>query len=66
MAEIVELKAYREKRRTHDASAGPAEVVVFPGVRIDRERISLADRLSRPNGGRSTSKVGHRRAKPDD
>ncbi len=57
MAEIVELQAFEEKRPKSDASNGPGEVLIFPGVRIDRENISLADRLSRPKGSKSKTKA---------
>lgn len=48
MAEIVELQAFRRKAGSGRRFAVPAEVVIFPGVRIERQTFSLADRLAKP------------------
>lgn len=48
MAEIVELKASERKRTERRRPVGPAHVVIFPGVRIERQKFSLADRLAKP------------------
>lgn len=47
MAQIVELKAYQRKTGARRLKAVPAEVVIFPGVRIERRNFSLADRLAK-------------------
>ena len=49
MAEIVELKASKHKRAAKRRPAGPAHVIIFPGVRIERQNFSLADRLAKPH-----------------
>jgi hypothetical protein len=36
------------QQRTGQALHGPAEIVIFPGVRIERYDFSLADRLPPP------------------
>lgn len=48
MAEIVELQAYQRDGDKRRQRAVPAEVVIFPGVRIERQTFSLADRLAKP------------------
>ena len=45
MADIVELQAFEQRRTRRRDIDGVAEIVVFPGVRIDRKRFSLAERL---------------------
>ena len=48
MAEIVELQAYQRDDDRRRQRAVPAEVVIFPGLRIERQTFSLADRLAKP------------------
>ena len=48
MAEIVELQAYQQNNGRRRQRAVPAEIVIFPGVRIERQTFSLADRLAKP------------------
>jgi hypothetical protein len=38
----------RERLATTEKSAGPAEIVIFPGVRIERFDFNLAERLPPP------------------
>ena len=66
MAEIVELKAYQRKSDVRRELAEPAEVVIFPGVRIERQTFSLADRLARPKDVIPRSNVTGRRSTRDD
>lgn len=46
MAEIVKLQAFAHRRRPRRDRHGVAEIVIFPGVRIDRKTFSLAERLA--------------------
>jgi hypothetical protein len=48
MAEIVELQTFEQRRPRRRVLSGTADVVIFPGVRIERQNFSLADRLARP------------------
>ena len=50
MAEIVELQAYQRKTDARRNLTAPAEIIIFPGVRIERQTFSLADRLAKPKG----------------
>jgi hypothetical protein len=53
MATILEFPYPR--RIAHDNAIGaPAEVVIFPGVRIDRSDFNLADRLTPARRRRKT------------
>jgi len=46
MADILPFKAsFRPASPRGIKPEGPAQVIIFPGVRIDREKFSLADRL---------------------
>ncbi|MGE4251081.1 MAG: hypothetical protein AB7F09_16955 [Parvibaculaceae bacterium] len=36
------------RQSTKEAHSGPAEIVIFPGIRIERYDFSLADRLPPP------------------
>ena len=36
------------RQSTKEAHEGPAEIVIFPGIRIERYDFSLADRLPPP------------------
>jgi hypothetical protein len=46
MADILPFKAsFRPARSLGRKPQGTAKVIIFPGVRIDREKFSLADRL---------------------
>jgi hypothetical protein len=45
MAEIVKLQAFAHRRMPRRDRHGVAEIVIFPGVRIDRKTFSLAERL---------------------
>lgn len=59
MADIISYKARR--RGSPDLageSNGPAEIIIFPGVRIERENFSLADRV------KPSAALGGKQAKP--
>ena len=66
MAEIVELQAYQRKTGARRDFAAPAEIVIFPGVRIERQTFSLADRLGKPNDVRTRSSATGRVSTRDD
>jgi len=61
MVEIVELQDFRRKSTVRRDLTTSAEVVIFPGVRIERQTFSLADRLAKPKNvtwrSRGTSQV---------
>ena len=66
MAEIVELQAFQRKTGSRHRSAAPAEVVIFPGVRIERQTFSLADRLAKPKDRAKRSSAASRVSTRDD
>ncbi len=66
MAEIVELQAYQRKTGARRNFAAPAEIVIFPGVRIERQTFSLADRLAKPNDAIPRSSATGRVSTRDD
>jgi hypothetical protein len=66
MAEIVELQAYQRKTGTRRDISAPAEIVIFPGVRIERQTFSLADRLAKPKDTISRSSASGRASTRDD
>lgn len=45
MADILEFTRRDDSRRKRRRGHGQADVVIFPGVRIEREEFSLADRV---------------------
>ena len=47
MAEIIEFPHGREISRRRGKKSAPAQVIIFPGVRIERREFSLGDRLPR-------------------
>ncbi|MGI9415817.1 MAG: hypothetical protein ACR2PM_19230 [Hyphomicrobiales bacterium] len=65
MAEIVELKTSQYRRAARRRPAGPAHVVIFPGVRIERQKFSLADRLDKPRQASARSRVRGRISERD-
>ena len=48
MGTILTFPRDRVPQRAAKAHEGPAEIVIFPGVRIERYDFSLADRLPPP------------------
>ena len=48
MADILEFNAPKMTPNRAVKHEAPAKVIIFPGVRIDREEFSLADRISSP------------------
>jgi len=46
MATILEFPYARQRMAQENAARLPAEIVIFPGVRIERSDFNLADRLS--------------------
>jgi hypothetical protein len=48
MGTILTFPRDRLLQSAKDAHSGPAEIVIFPGVRIERYDFSLADRLPPP------------------
>jgi len=64
MADILEFRSGAKGSGKKERGDGPAEVVIFPGVRIEREQFSLADRISTPQ--RETGATRRRRAQSDD
>lgn len=48
MGTILTFPRDRTSQKTGRAHEGPAEIVIFPGVRIERYDFSLADRLPPP------------------
>lgn len=45
MADILEFACRDTRKRRQSQRHGPADVIIFPGVRIEREEFSLADRV---------------------
>ncbi len=66
MAEIVELQAFENQRPRRRNVVGTAEVVIFPGVRIERTGINLADRLMRPKRAMLNTRARNRRSTLDE
>lgn len=66
MVEIVELQEFQRKSTVRRNLTTSAEVVIFPGVRIERQTFSLADRLSKPKDIVHRSTATGRVAKSDD
>lgn len=50
MADILEFRATARCIAQREQPSGSAEIVIFPGVRIERESFSLADRLGEQSG----------------
>jgi hypothetical protein len=48
MGTILTFPRDRLRQSAKEAHRGPAEIVIFPGVRIERYDFSLADRLPPP------------------
>jgi hypothetical protein len=48
MATILEFPRLRPQAAHEIAAHRPAEIVIFPGVRIERTEFNLAERLSAP------------------
>ena len=44
-AEIIEFRPEPERKGPKKRRLAPAQVIIFPGVRIERREYSLADRL---------------------
>ena len=44
-AEIIEFRPGPERKGPKKRRLAPAQVIIFPGVRIERREYSLADRL---------------------
>lgn len=59
MADILEFKRRNGRRPRRAPPRGPAEVIIFPGVRIERHGFSLADRVGRC-GPRSPRRIAPR------
>lgn len=57
MADILEFRRRSSRRPKRDAPPEPATVIIFPGVRIDRNEFSLADRVSAPKPRRSGTRT---------
>lgn len=53
MGTILTFPRDRLQQSARQAQTGPAEIVIFPGVRIERYDFSLADRLPPPRRRRS-------------
>ena len=51
-ADIIEFRPEPKRKRRKKRKLAPAQVIIFPGVRIERREYSLADRL--PMGTRTT------------
>ena len=45
MSAVIEFPLDRIRRAGEIGAAGPAEVVIFPGVRVERLKYDLAERL---------------------
>jgi hypothetical protein len=54
MSAVIEFPASRIAKVAKDEDGAPAQVIIFPGVRIERPEISLADRItpSKPRSAR--------------
>ncbi len=48
MADILEFQTSKMTTARTVRLETPAKVIIFPGVRIDRDEFSLADRISGP------------------
>ena len=48
MSEVIEFPASGANRPARPVNAGPAQIIIFPGVRVERREFSLADRVSAP------------------
>ncbi len=51
-ADIIEFRPESQRKGPKKRRLAPAQVIIFPGVRIERREYSLADRL--PMGSRKT------------
>ena len=60
MADILEFRAAERQPDELQKRAGPGDIVIFPGVRIERDNLSLANRVS--VGGARRNKVGNAKA----
>ena len=57
MATILEFPYPRQRIAHGNAIGAPAEIVIFPGVRIERSDFNLGDRLT-PGRRRRKSEIG--------
>ena len=46
MADILEFKGAREPGTGSNAVDGEAEIIIFPGIRIERRDFRLSDRIT--------------------
>lgn len=46
MADVIEFPAVKKRPVEQVVLTGLADVIIFPGVRIEREQFSLADRIA--------------------
>ena len=62
MADVIEFPAVKKRSAEQSGKADSADVIIFPGVRIERDQFSLADRV-KPRAVRRTKAIN---AKSDD
>lgn len=60
MDKIIDIRAYRRARADNEAPRGPAAVVIFPGVRYERDCAPPQDARAR----REPAARAERRAEP--
>ncbi len=53
MSKIVKFPIERTNLKNTPPQSGCADIVIFPGVRIERREFNLADRHAKPNRTRS-------------
>lgn len=63
MSNIIDFSP--RKKRVFDAETRtePAEVLIFPGIRVERKNFSLADRLVETVSGKNNAKSAKGKAK---
>lgn len=56
MSAVIEFPAGRAKKSSGTDTSFQAEIIIFPGVRIERMEFSLADRIP-PRKGRTSAQA---------
>ena len=55
MAEVLNFPTERIRPSANGQSGADAEVLIFPGIRIERGDFSLSDRLNKPRRGQKAA-----------
>ncbi|MFN0191131.1 MAG: hypothetical protein HC855_16860 [Rhizobiales bacterium] len=57
MSVVIEFPRFRAAPARHHVTNGNAEIVIFPGVRIERREFNISDRVASPRKRRNSRAV---------